>query len=190
MDILPSSLDSFHTHGCVPQAPIDRVSVVVSSLKQLFQGHKHKLIAPQVTVAADGSMIVHDGPWVPPIQETHTHTTPSSIGRSKSFTGLLVLDMEGAKPALNKEKNQGQQAYNLVSRDAHSQHGMHGTVEVWPIMAYPLRANVHVVSSPSPGEVIYTCTLLRRLCGPASSLANTHTCMNPYPCFTRRRDYP
>lgn len=104
MDILPSSLDSFHTHGCVPQAPIDRVSVVVSSLKQLFQGHKHKLIAPQVTVAADGSMIVHDGPWVPPIQETHTHTTPSSIGRSKSFTGLLVLDMEGAKPALNKEK--------------------------------------------------------------------------------------
>lgn len=73
MDILPSSLDSFHTHGCVPQAPIDRVSVVVSSLKQLFQGHKHKLIAPQVTVAADGSMIVHDGPWVPPIQETHTH---------------------------------------------------------------------------------------------------------------------
>lgn len=189
MDILPSSLDSFHTHGCVPQAPIDRVSVVVSSLKQLFQGHKHKLIAPQVTVAADGSMIVHDGPWVPPIQETHTHNAVLHWPEQK----LHWASCPGhgrRKTCFKQRKNQGQQAYNLVSRDAHSQHGMHGTVEVWPIMAYPLRANVHVVSSPSPGEVIYTCTLLRRLCGPASSLANTHTCMNPYPCFTRRRDYP
>lgn len=88
MDILPSSLDSFHTHGCVPQAPIDRVSVVVSSLKQLFQGHKHKLIAPQVTVAADGSMIVHDGPWVPPIQETHTQRRPPLAG-AKASLGFL-----------------------------------------------------------------------------------------------------